>query len=539
MSHIEQGEARSSGVGWVEGLLALLALIGVFLLVFGSTLSAELNFIDDHELILFATMGNAHPQMPSFSNLSDFIDYDGRFRPLYFGIRIVITQVIGAEPHTWHLIMLAIGVATCWLLYLAARKLGADVLSSALFTLWVIATRGASEIWVRMGPSEPYGMLFTALALWALAHVRSSSRRWLWDAAWLLSLALAGLTKESFVLLFPPMLLLRWLLDTPQISRQAIIASLRRMLPVVLVGGVIFVILLVFVLRTYRPGSYAAGVTSFTLDSFLPLYWYTRFAELSPIAAYYIPIFVFLILAASYAFLGSPKVWVAAVIFLAWVIPQFILHPAGMLNLRFSYPAMIGFAGANALALLRLKRIRVVYVLVLLWSVATLVQPLLGAVNYALRFTAETKSIHRMVQAVKQETQPGEVIVIASNPGARFEATYASIALLGYAGVQEPIYLYVAALPNTSDETNTRLAERLINDHAFANYNDVSGLAASDVSAIIVLTPVDVFLENPPVWFNPDEWSLQQLTEPIMVMSRSGYRQEGEVMQNVFIRNSS
>jgi hypothetical protein len=343
-----------------EILIALLAVAVWCLLLFGVTLGAQLNFIDDHEWIRFSSATSVHPQLQSVTSVWDYMDYDGRFRPVHFVIRIGGSQLWGANPAIWHGISILCAIITSWTVYVATRRLKTPVYIAVLNVVWLTATGSAAEIWARPGPSEPFGIVFTSLAALAFvvaAQCTHEHPRLVWqDAAGIGLLLLAGLTKESFVLVLPALLLGRYLIavlgsDSRQWRKQGV-----ALVPLFIISGVLMLGLLAIMLSqiTGYGQSVAGGRVSERLDV---LRWYREIVELAPIATMYFPIIAMAILAALPGKM-LPRYAVTSTIILAlvWAIPQFALYTSGLANSRFSYPLIAGIAAFNVFCIIMIVR---------------------------------------------------------------------------------------------------------------------------------------------------------------------------------------
>lgn len=189
-----------------EHIVAFVSISGLFLLLFWQALLANFYIVEDHHLY------DGH-----VTSLSDWIrritiDIDGyqRFRPGYWLYIILGGKLFGTNPHLWHAAALSWGVFTCYFFYIALRKFGADIASSFIFVLLLVLSGNQNWIWFNLIPQETIGMLLTALAVWSIAHASQRSQISRWDVLALTAMAVAGFVKESFVLLIPALLLLRW-----------------------------------------------------------------------------------------------------------------------------------------------------------------------------------------------------------------------------------------------------------------------------------------------------------------------------------------
>ncbi|MCP5118780.1 MAG: hypothetical protein GY953_48835, partial [bacterium] len=69
------------------------------------------------------------------------------------------------------------------------------------------------EIWFRLGPRETLALLLLSLAAFALVVASRKPKPGWWDYAALAAMALMALSKETFVLVIPSLLIIRLLLE--------------------------------------------------------------------------------------------------------------------------------------------------------------------------------------------------------------------------------------------------------------------------------------------------------------------------------------
>src|SRR5262245_48018013 len=199
----------------------------------------------------------------------------GRVRPVYFFVHYGNSLLFGPNAHLLHLVTTGLGMLTCFHLCIAARRIGADVASALVCIVLVVVTGDHGAIWYRLfSPAEAFGMPLTDVAVWALVRAASKVATRFWDAVALTAMALAGLTKESFILIIPALLLLRWLLHC-WFGGASWRPALRALQGFMLVGLVLFIIemLVVAAVSLTRPSTYGANIAGLSSGSFDPRVW--------------------------------------------------------------------------------------------------------------------------------------------------------------------------------------------------------------------------------------------------------------------------
>jgi hypothetical protein len=135
-----------------------------------------------------------------------------RYRPSYYGVRLVEAALWGAAPRAWytaHLVVFAAAVTLGW--RFLARWIG--LVPGAVLVLYLLTFPCWGDVFSRLGPSEAYCVLGTGLYLEGMARIAplgGGRRRGGWSAygGWaMLGLGawLAMGSKENFLVLLLPL----------------------------------------------------------------------------------------------------------------------------------------------------------------------------------------------------------------------------------------------------------------------------------------------------------------------------------------------
>jgi hypothetical protein len=166
------------------------AFVVVSLAIVGPMFGAQFGAIDDHQIPYTLTLSGGLPWPGVPSMVAFWITHDpGRFRPLYWVLRVAETALWHENVAGWYLDRLALAIATLASAYALAR-LWWSPLVATVAALVVIAGPQA-EAWGRLGPQEAYAV---PLLLAGLAVV---GRRQF--VAGIVLLVLAAVAKESFL----------------------------------------------------------------------------------------------------------------------------------------------------------------------------------------------------------------------------------------------------------------------------------------------------------------------------------------------------
>jgi hypothetical protein len=486
-------------------LIAAIALVALALLVFHPTLATGLILMDDHELIRFASPLPVHPQAfaapPSVSAVivNDFKG-TGRFRPLYYLVRLGLVRTFGTNPLAWHAFVLSLGIITVLLLYHAGRTIRVTPpLAFAFAALFLYAPR-AAYAWICIGPGESMGTFLTGLALFAVAQSVIRDKPGWYDLLLVISASAAALTKESFIFILPAILYARIALGRiiqRRSWRQSICAN-----PSVLIAlSLVFVFGLIFTALAAKMG----GASSYGGSSLAPSVDYIIGLGKSVLntmweGGLFVTVLLFFIGAMqSRSLYGERESILHSVIFCGlWIMPQLLLYSTrGGISGFYWMPAAIGLAAANAVALLGLYRRRSkLFAAGLIWLIPWLA--LAGAQVYARasKIQADSVALNRMLDYLAANVGTGKTIVVAADPIENFESTLSLVYHIGYRNRNDiPI-----ALLSSHNTPPRNPFESTLSDTIKTTFSEHDALTVppEQIDAIILLTPISSL---PDAWY--------------------------------------
>lgn len=210
---------------FLAALLILLCLVGGVVVLSGG-FHAGPRIVDDNQI--FGLDGQVQKQGFSATLEAQWRTRAraGRHVPVFLTEKVLKSWLYGSDVVLWRLHVMGLALLSGLLLHLAAARLGFRWPEALLFALLTI-TGAQSITWTRLVHGEGLGLVFLALALWIASHrIVGGRRATLLDAAFLACLVLAGLTKESFLLVLPAMVLWRLVVVSEERS-QSLRATVR------------------------------------------------------------------------------------------------------------------------------------------------------------------------------------------------------------------------------------------------------------------------------------------------------------------------
>jgi hypothetical protein len=525
----------------VEHVIVLAALAGLFSFLFAPTLGAYFHVVEEHHILRQA--GTTWSEWAG--SLRQDVELFGRFRPLYYFFHFLKLLLLGPRPILLHVLTTTTGVATCFLFYRAARGIGADVVSSAVFVLLFAATGTHTAIWYHLyTPQETLGMLLTSLSVWAVVRAGREGAPSPFDRLALVAMAAAALAKENFFLLIPAILLMRWSLECwfQAVTWATALQRLRRPL---LAGIAVLaaVASLVTAVVVNRPGSYGASRVSLdwsVLDPrrLWPLLSETGLALLAP--AFIVALTIMVVCAGGSRFL-RPFVAAGLAILAAWLLPQVVLY-GGDLHERYVFPAIIAPAASMGLALSFLRARggwvgKAAWAGLLVWLAPTLSEGVARTTEAASRFAADARSVRRMLEVVAERVALKDVVVsvVDTGTGYGFEAAYALPLYARDIGSFSRFYIWPMPSQAVQSPIHVAAKDRAATDHGYPPW-----LRADRIGAVLLMqAPAD--LDTLPEWFLSRDWQEVIFRESYhaFVATKLAFETRGEAVHRLLLPGSS
>jgi len=210
----------------IAKLLSLLFLVGIWcvLLIFSGAYNSGFHFLDDDFVMSFADrFANGNPW---WETALDYIQFDlnTRFRTFYWVEYFPLVHLFGTCWECWAWYHLIYAIATSFLLFFTLTRLGFSASISTMAVLLILVGYQAEIFW-RTSPAERIGIFMFAAALFTWLH--GQKKRW----ARLLSVffvILSCLSKESFLLTIPFLLLAHFFYAKYKLTRRDIIQFIRK-----------------------------------------------------------------------------------------------------------------------------------------------------------------------------------------------------------------------------------------------------------------------------------------------------------------------
>jgi hypothetical protein len=426
----------------------LLVLVGLVCL--GPALGARFVLVDDHEILVGTAVGPTQPQAePALDFWSVVLGSDpagGRFRPLYWAVRLSEIHLLADNPAAWHALVFGLGLVAASLLFASARLLGLPTVAALWLGIWLLVAPGVSSVWVRLGPQETIGIFFFVLSVFGAVMAARGRHRFAWDCLYVLAGVCCILSKETMALAAPALALL-----------CVVISNERgRWLSAGLVLGLGLLVGLVAALIGASAGTSTYG---------------GRYLDLPPITTYLRNLLentviliavsgVWLLLLAAWARRPSPmptrrpRMLAGLAVVALCVAPQLVVYSkTGLLQGRYELPAALALAGATSLGLVwllsdaSLSKKRVVT-----WAAAALlVLSGFWTWTYAAAFAEDSWQLSALVQALAQTTPEGATVGIVADPEREFEPIRSLTDQIEHSGRGD---LRVVVLPLSSQATS-------------------------------------------------------------------------------------
>ncbi len=198
------------GLRLQQGIMIVCSVFFVGYL-FGGNVFAKWSVFDDHEIMWF--LGKADrlslPRLMPKLMQTELSPHSSlpRFRPAYYTLRVLETWAWGKQPGVWyvfHLSILLFFVLVCW--FTARSRIG--LIASGLLIIYTITFTFWNGIFATLGPGESYATLGLAIFIVGSDRVQLSGDSRLGWLLLLLGTIIAAGSKENFIVLLLPLLVL-------------------------------------------------------------------------------------------------------------------------------------------------------------------------------------------------------------------------------------------------------------------------------------------------------------------------------------------
>ncbi|MFN8379085.1 MAG: hypothetical protein U0452_10485 [Anaerolineae bacterium] len=499
--------------------LATVLLVTLIFVLFSPILYAPFWAVDEWEVLQFSSPELLHPQMnlnrQGMDSLDDYVRYivndfqtGGRFRPMWHLVRFAEAAFFGRNAAVWHAALLVMASATAILVYAAGRVASMGWLSALLIPIWLIVATQANELWWRIGPNETSGLVFLALAVFAGVKAADHARPNRWDAVLLISLILAGLSKESFALAIPAILFGRVTLSAYR-RNGSWREILRNVWWVLLIGLLTAAVCLLFVWLAGRHGGWGADTVGLSIQSFMPWNWLDDLGMVAPLLVWFLPAFLAFVIAPNLPASGIAGPWVLAgfAAFAMWVVPQLILYSSAVFTGRFLYPMLGGAAALNGwgLAVLTRRRLWALTALAVIPTILVMGLQARDEYNEVGRLSAQSRAFDAMLESTLAAADD-RAIVIAADPALYPEAVCAIPSLIGNKGAVNP--LYFQPVQESGDAIGEQFTGYLESCLGGEQYVTSANLTADEVGAVILMSSREGFDAYAPGWYQVADWQL-------------------------------
>jgi hypothetical protein len=492
---------------------------GVFLLGTGTIVSG-FHLIDDHEMVVISRQ--LETNSPTVLAV-DWIrtDFNIRFRPFYYVHRVFSVAIFGANFTALALLAFGLAVATSWLLYAFARQVGFKAIWAYLFVFLAFAGEQAA-IWWRLGPSEPIGMFWLALSLYAMAKAIHQPGRYatylnLLSAG---ALIIASLCKESFVVLIPVIIL--WELYLYKIHNNIKwVATIRAKIFKILFFAILCIgelFTIFFVVGANKIGYAGADGGSLRplriLATLKQIFLSTQPLLLAAVIICLGGVLLYMYLNKSKHFdktkLQQQFIATISVCFVmgSFIASQAVIYAKSGIYERYLNPVTIGTAFLAVFLIIQIKQLllnkRVQILVTITLGVIVLITIVTGyaaAAVAAEEFAVEGQQLNAALATVsKQSSGSNNVIVIIADPALDYEA---SISTRLYLTIEADREVYIQPLFSKTEysDFHKQLAQMYTQNLVSL---DVANLAdKSVIQAVFTYLETDQALSaNYPSWFN-------------------------------------
>ena len=407
--------------------LLFFAIFWLAFLGFSGTLTSGFHLTDDHEIV---RINNDLKTQNTLFVAKKWMKNDQvsthRFRPLYFFHRVMETKVFGTNFTAWSVYTAILAIATSFFLFCFLYLLAFSFWESILFSLASLIGVQAT-IWWRLGPNETIGMAMLSLALFFLAkYFVSQKNQKIFKILFVIFAILSTLSKESFLLLLPALILLLIYLSMLK-NKLSLRDAIKKNLASVTILTAIFLGCVVYIKMFIGTGGTGyAGVAGLNLKTYGETFW-----DLSKniwlgylILAQALILLFFSLKKKSQEKMRErvKKIAFPVILFLAIVFPQVVLHAQSGFMKRYLVPVMLAYALMFVFFLRKIRKInKFLWVALILLALIFIARDTRTSFSDAQDFTQEGENLESIFTTINSKTSTDDQILIVGDPIANAE----------------------------------------------------------------------------------------------------------------------
>lgn len=465
----------------------------MFLLGVSGTLNSGYHLTDDHEIVRIKydlASQNTLTVAVNWMKRDQFSTH--RFRPFYFFHRVIETKVFGANFFAWSIYTAILAIITSFLLFYFLSLLGFSFWESLLFSL-VALIGPQADIWWRLGPNETIGMFMLAVSLFFLVKYYTSEKNTkAIKILFVIFAILATLSKESFLLLLPAiMLLLAYLMKRKEnifwqdsIRRNCISLGV---LAGVFAGCILYIKFFIGIggvgyagMVGFAPMKYAKTFLNLSIKSWVGYFIFFQIISL---------VILMMLKKESKNIIieSSKKLFLLSIIFLAVVIPQVVLYTKSGFNKRYLLPVMLVYAFVFIFLLREIRRrSKLILVGMIIVALFFIKGDIKKGFKTASNFSQEGVAINNVFRTVKANTSKDENFLIVGDPAMYYEWADSINYYLRYELDRKNLFIYALPRKKSYSNFNKKLIKGFGSIYGDSRYENINNKSIFDA---IILFP--------------------------------------------------
>lgn len=333
-------------------LSSLIIFICFWIILLGATKTpfSGIHFQDDHQIIqMHKDLISAKVPVVLAGYLKN--DLKLRFRPFYIIHRIIVTKVLGTNLKLWSFYTGFLAILTSFFLYKFLRLLQFSFIESLLFSFLSLLGPHAC-IWWKLGNNETIGAFLLSISLFFLSKSICSKHSYFYKSLTIILLTLTVLSKESFILFIPAVILIYIFFSAIQ-KQESYKAVIKKNYIFIFILSALFILPLIYIFRFIGTNSISYAGMSNNYLSIKFIKWFI--VQIYKNLYFIILVFGFFLLIQNES-INSLKSFITVLnrtlrahfymlaVFFAILIPQCLLYFKSGLETRYFMPFVIAFS---------------------------------------------------------------------------------------------------------------------------------------------------------------------------------------------------
>ena len=514
----------NSSVKKYKYIIALVLFIFIWgiILLFSGTIFSGYHFADDHEILRIKNdlvLSNNNVITTTFKWINNDIFNANRFRPFYFLDRVFRVFIFSNNFIALSIYNGILAIIVSFILFIFIKKIGFSFFESIIFSCLTLI--GAQScIWWRLGPNESIAMvMFSFSLIFLYLNIYSKKHNFIFEIIWILFVILVSLSKESFILFLPSLIILKIWLYKYKNNTNWINSIKKNIVPIIfilfiLIFEILFIKLFVSLTWSHRKIGFEGFKFLEYINAIINFY-FRGVVPLGIVLTVFYTISVFIIYKKNGKEELIPyfkKSLPAFILLFIIIIPQAMMYSNTNIHGRYLLPAIFGFTFfiIYNLGLIRKYKLFALNIFFVMFLFITIMINTMLTFNGAKKFTNKGKRNNNLFHSIKENTSENSLILIVADPIGNIEWAFSIKTYLNLVLKKDNLYVYSILNRNDYHDYYDEFIKAF---NSFYKENILQNIDNKDlIDFIIIFQDLNKrYIEGTKDWFNKENYKYKNI----------------------------